>query len=204
MATPSLSDASGRRGEGVYAYEEDGVVVLSNVPSSGRRPAYEASTAPDGSLRITLKPSRKKARARAMPEEYRVILSEACRLHGVPFALAAAVMEAESGFDPGIVSRAGAIGLMQLMPATADEMGVENILDPRENIFGGVRYLALLGNAFGGVPELTVAAYNAGPSAVARADGVPAYPETKAYVARVMKLYESYKSLPEKTGRRGG
>lgn len=102
--------------------------------------------------------------------------------------LVAAVAWAESGFDPRAVSSVGALGLMQLMPATARGLGVDP-LDPAQNLAGGARYLAAQLTRFGGRLELALAAYNAGPAAVAKAGGIPQNGETPGFVARVMGLY---------------
>ena len=91
----------------------------------------------------------------------------------------------ESGFDAAAVSSAGAQGLMQLMPALADELGVEDPFDPRENIFGGARYLKALLLEHDGDETLALASYNAGPGAVAQHQGVPPYPETQQYVRTI-------------------
>ncbi|EAX48664.1 Lytic transglycosylase, catalytic [Thermosinus carboxydivorans Nor1] len=113
----------------------------------------------------------------------------AARRHGVDPQLALAIAQAESGLSPLAVSDAGAVGVMQLMPETANQLGVRNIYDPWDNIDGGVRYLKSMLNMFNGDVIKAVAAYNAGPAAVARYDGIPPYAETKGYVARVMSFY---------------
>ncbi|GAA1436037.1 hypothetical protein GCM10009641_33760 [Mycobacterium cookii] len=111
--------------------------------------------------------------------------------HGVEPALLAAVARQESGFDPGAVSPAGAQGLMQLMPGTARGLGVSDPFDPSQAVDGAARLLGDLLGRFGSV-ELALAAYNAGPGAVLRHDGIPPYPETRAYVASIMsELQES-------------
>jgi transglycosylase-like protein with SLT domain len=113
------------------------------------------------------------------------IIEEAAAAHGVSAHLVRAVVEGESGFDPWTVSRAGAQGLMQLMPATAALMGVNDRMDPRQNVFGGTRYLSQLLDRFDGDVALTLAAYNAGPTKVARYRGIPPYSETRTYVRRI-------------------
>jgi soluble lytic murein transglycosylase-like protein len=100
-----------------------------------------------------------------------------------------AVIRVESCFDVQAVSRVGARGLMQLMPATASELGVKNAFDAEQNIEGGVRYLRKMLERFDNDTEMAVAAYNAGPQAVARHRGVPPYEETQRYVKRVLAEY---------------
>jgi len=116
--------------------------------------------------------------------EYRPHIIAAAQRYGVPPALALAVVQQESGGHQSAVSNKGASGLMQLMPATARELGVDPA-DPLQNIDGGVRYLAQQLNRFGSVP-LALAAYNAGPGAVQQYRGIPPYAETQNYVKRIM------------------
>jgi len=105
---------------------------------------------------------------------------------GLPPALLKAVAQVESGLNPRAVSSAGAQGLMQLMPATASSLGVRNALDPAENIYAGARYLRSLLDRFHGDIRLALAAYNAGPGAVAKYGGVPPFKETQNYLQRVL------------------
>ena len=125
-----------------------------------------------------------------MPTYLSALMSDAGRAHGVDPRLLAAVALRESAFDPNVVSRTGACGIMQLMPATARFLGVANVFDARENVFGGALYLRSLLDTFGGDLDLTLAAYNAGPGAVQRHKGVPPYRETQAYVKYVRAAYE--------------
>ncbi|HWJ81101.1 MAG TPA: lytic transglycosylase domain-containing protein [Nocardioides sp.] len=115
------------------------------------------------------------------------LINSAAARTGVPGELIAAVMQQESGFDPKAVSGAGAQGLMQLMPGTADGLGVTNPFDPAQAIDGGSRLLKDLLDRFGKV-DLALAGYNAGPGAVLRYDGVPPYPETQNYVRSVLAI----------------
>jgi soluble lytic murein transglycosylase-like protein len=120
------------------------------------------------------------------------LIRENARRFGLDPALVKAVVAAESNFEVAAVSHAGAQGLMQLMPATAREMGVKAPFDPRENLMGGSRYLRDMLDRYDDV-KLALAAYNAGPTAVDRYDGVPPYPETTAYVNRVLRYFEDYR-----------
>lgn len=120
---------------------------------------------------------------------YDDLLEEAGRTHNVDPSLLRLVMTQESAGNSGAVSPKGARGLMQLMPATAREMGVTDINDPRQNIMGGARYLAQQLDKYGDI-ELALAAYNAGPGAVDRAGGVPNYPETQNYVRKIASRYQ--------------
>lgn len=112
----------------------------------------------------------------------------------LPKALVHAVITAESSYDPGAVSHAGAVGLMQLMPATAERYGVTDREDPVQNLRGGTRYLRDLLDMFDNNLELALAAYNAGENAVIRSGyRVPDYPETRAYVKKVLRYYRDYR-----------
>jgi len=121
------------------------------------------------------------------------LASEAARRHGLDPELVLAVVTVESGFRPEAVSPKGAQGLMQLMPATAQALGVQNALDPAANLDGGSRHLSELIALYNGDVTKALAAYNAGTGAVARHGGVPPYRETQEYVKKVMKRYRSGK-----------
>jgi len=114
--------------------------------------------------------------------------------------LVRAIIKVESSFDPLAISRKGARGLMQLMPATADRYAVANVFDPDANIRGGVRYLRDLQGMFPGQLSLALAAYNAGEKIVLRYNRVPPYPETRQYVARVLDLYGRSEAVADKSG----
>lgn len=122
-----------------------------------------------------------------VPARHRAVIAAAARAHGLPPVLLAALLRSESGFDPRAVSPAGARGIAQFMPATAAGMGLDDPFDPRQAIPAAARLLSGHLRSFGSVP-LALAAYNAGPGAVARHGGVPPYPETQAYVARILAL----------------
>jgi len=126
---------------------------------------------------------------RARRTEYEALVNEAARRHRIRADLLHAIIEVESAYDPSAVSPAGAVGLMQLMPATAARYGVADSTDPSQNIAGGAAYLRDLQAQFGGNLRLVLAAYNAGEDAVERFQRqVPPYAETRAYVRRVVEL----------------
>ena len=110
-------------------------------------------------------------------------------------ALVKAVIKVESDFNPKVVSNKGAQGLMQLMPATAHEMGVSDPFDPGQSIYGGTYYLRKMLNTFDSNLDYALAAYNAGPSAVQRYGGIPPYDETQNYVRRVKKYLDYYQTF---------
>jgi soluble lytic murein transglycosylase-like protein len=121
--------------------------------------------------------------------QYAELIDSISAEHGVDPKLVKAIIRAESNFDQYAVSRAGAQGLMQLMPGTAGRYAVSNAFDPAENIRGGIRYLRSLHDMFPGRLPLVLAAYNAGENAVMRRDGIPPFPETREYVRRVLQFY---------------
>ncbi|MFO0734946.1 MAG: lytic transglycosylase domain-containing protein [Labilithrix sp.] len=121
----------------------------------------------------------------------------AASLYQIPEQLVRAVIKVESDYDPRAISSAGARGLMQLMPETAERLGVKDISDPRENIYGGVRYLRVLANMFNGDLDFTIAAYNAGENAVISHGGIPPYAQTRDYVVKVTKFYRRYRTIPD-------
>jgi soluble lytic murein transglycosylase-like protein len=135
---------------------------------------------------------RSRARVPRERDYDRLIVKVAAR-YGVQPGLVKAVIAAESNFKPDAVSRVGAQGLMQLMPATAEALGVERPFGIIENMDGGVRYLRAMLDRYGDLTR-ALAAYNAGPSAVDRYRGVPPYRETQAYVKRVLEYYRGYRS----------
>ena len=132
-------------------------------------------------------------------EAYEEIIQEAAAEYDMDPALIRAVMQAESAFHPYAVSRAGAEGLMQLMPALADEMGVSDSFNPRDNIMGGARYLKRLLDYHNGNLDLALASYNAGPGNVARYGGVPPFRETRNYVKTIKAIYKRSKSSSKRS-----
>jgi soluble lytic murein transglycosylase-like protein len=159
--------------------------IRGTKPTAGQRPIVASAAAPMASV-----PS-----GGYSYERWDSYVREAAALYRVPVPLVRAVMRVESGFNPNVVSHVGAMGLMQLMPGTAKRMGVRNPFDPRENIFGGVRYLRILANMFHGDIVLTLAGYNAGEHAVTKYRGIPPYEETQRYVRNVLRNYQNFKSL---------
>jgi len=176
-----------------YRYVDDhGVVHLTDAPTDPRYHTFQMSSTGSGSGILVLmrqhRPLRDDGTSSATFD--RLILREA-RRHGVSPALVKAVVKAESNFHPDAISSHGAQGLMQLMPDTADSLGVSDPFRPEENVWGGTRYLREMLDRYGNVRH-ALAAYNAGPSAVDRFGGVPPYPETQEYVDRVLDYYRQY------------
>lgn len=126
------------------------------------------------------------------PETINELVASAAQAKGVPAGLVRAVLMTESSGDPSAISVAGAQGLMQLMPGTSAGCGIADPFDPSENVQCGTDYLHSLLRHYHNNVTLAVAAYNAGPGAVDRYHGVPPYPETRAYVVRVLNAYQSY------------
>jgi soluble lytic murein transglycosylase-like protein len=178
----------------VYSFvDADGVIHVTNVPQDARfKRIRMRSEAPGGLHRISLRGRSAPPLARRA-SQFDDHIRAAAEKYGLAPPLLKAVMAVESNFDPTAVSYKGATGLMQLMPATARDLYVADIRDPVQNIEGGARYLRQLQDLFGNDLEKVLAAYNAGPEAVRRSGGVvPPFPETQAYVRKVMALYESY------------
>lgn len=210
----SYSEASAARGD-------PAATPVAQAPADGDRVlrgAVYRVVRPDGSVEYTnLKPAGSQGRAVTMLFTY-IATCVACNLHstirwdsvalnlsayadaiqlasresGVDEAFLRAIIHAESAFNPRALSIKGAQGLMQLMPGTALDMGVRDAFDTAQNIRGGARYLGLLLRTFNGNEQLAAAAYNAGPGAVQRYNGVPPYDETRVYVERVGTLRRRY------------
>jgi len=163
----------------VYRDERGAIVITDDLANSPCRPTPAPTRfRPPGRLDITFRAAEVISLAHQLAER-----------HGVDHRLVESLVEMESRFDSEAISRAGAMGLMQLMPAVAREYGVADPFDPWDNLDAGIRYLRKLLVRYDGDLERTLAAYNAGPGAVDRYDGIPPYTETRDYVRRVLYRY---------------
>ncbi len=203
ISTPAASapaaapQSGGRRVSGrVYTYKRDGVTYASTTPPRGVA-ASSLRSIPfsyiEACFACGAKPGLNFGTLRLNTNAYQAEIAEASRIHGVDQAIVRAIIHAESAYNPNALSRVGAQGLMQLMPATARRFGVTNAFDARQNIQGGVQYLAWLLRRFNGDLTLAAAGYNAGEGAVDKYKGVPPYSETRRYVERVRTLADRYR-----------
>jgi soluble lytic murein transglycosylase-like protein len=175
VAVPSMLLAD------IYKYvDKDGVIHFSNVPAT------------EGKWILVIKEKRVHFNLGKNFEKYDPEIWKASQKYSVDYNLVKAVIKAESNFNPKAVSRAGARGLMQLMPQTANLLQVNDSFHPEENIDGGVRYLRYLLNLYNDNLQLALAAYNAGEKAVFKYRGIPPYQETQTYVQRVLRYYQEY------------
>jgi soluble lytic murein transglycosylase-like protein len=175
----------------LYTYvAPDGTVVLTDSPRHDGFELWWTDTVPGATLPNGVPMPRLDRIANLDAYDARFVASGAA--HGLPAELLKAVAVAESRMNPSAVSPAGAQGLMQIMPATQRALGLDDPFDAAKSIDAGARYLARQRAAFGGV-ELALAAYNAGPGAVRDHGGIPPYPETTTYVARVLGLYAHFR-----------
>ena len=169
--------------------DPSGVIHITN--SRGAAPPTPGKAGAKGKAVAAVAPQDKNLARFTRYDEW---IRQASALYQIPEPLVRAVIKVESDYDARAISTSGARGLMQLMPNTADRLQVRDIHDPRENIFGGVRLLRILANAFNGDLELTVAGYNAGEEAVLRFRGIPPYAQTRQYVAKVTGYYRRYRT----------
>ncbi len=183
----------------IYQYvDADGVIHFTTAKPGGAAKLYIKSTEKTAATpRPGVTPVAPQDRDPTRFTRYDEHIRQAAALYQIPEALIRAVIKVESDYDARAVSYAGARGLMQLMPETAAGLGVKDLHDPRENIFGGVRYLRVLANLFNGDLELTIAAYNAGDGAVIQYGGIPPYNETRNYVVQVTRYYRRYRAIPD-------
>jgi soluble lytic murein transglycosylase-like protein len=178
----------------IYSFVDDtGTTHFTNVPSDGRYRIFivAAAEATEAGERVT------PAFVIAGALRYEQIIASAASRTKVEPALLHAVIAVESGYNYKAVSRAGARGLMQLMPATARHYGVHDAFDPSQNIHAGARYLADLKRRYANNLNLVLAAYNAGEAAVDKRGSIPPFAETRRYVPRVMGIYNSLLHTPE-------
>ncbi len=179
----------------IYQYVDDaGVVHFSNVGvSTGKKLRKVQSGSVSRSAFAKSQPAAAPVETAPTPDtltpSYSDIIKAACNRHGVDPALVQALVKVESGFNPYALSRTGAMGLMQLMPQTAEDMNVTNTFNPHENIDGGVRYLRYLIDRYEGNLALALAAYNSGETAVKKWGTIPPFPETQNYVQKILGLY---------------
>ena len=196
LAMSALAAATGICRADIYRFvDKDGTVHFTNVPQDARYQLYIATQKePDpvtAAFNDASAPYPKTDRKKFDPH-----VIEAARVYQLEPALIHAVIAAESGYNPLARSPKGARGLMQLMPDTARRYGVDNPLDPRQNIHGGAAYLRDLLTLFGNDMNLAIAAYNAGEGAVMEhGHRIPPYRETIQYVPKVLSYYKRYKSM---------
>lgn len=195
---PSSAGASaGRRISGrVYSYRKNGILYVTSAAPRGDVGAVRSIpyTYIESCFACGERPKVNFGSVRLNTVAYSQEITNAARQHGVEEAFVRAIIHAESAYNPRAVSRVGAQGLMQLMPATARRFGVNDAFDAGQNINGGVQYLAWLLRRFNGDIGLAAAGYNAGEGAVDKYRGVPPYSETRHYVERVRQLADRYRT----------
>ncbi len=167
----------------IYRYiDENGVMHFTNAPTDSQN-----------EFKLFLKEKGKPAPSWYRREKYDDLITDASDRFGVSFPLLKAIIKAESDFDAQAVSKKGAMGLMQIMPQNFKLLGLKDPFDPTQNINAGARYFKQLYERFNGKLALSLAAYNAGPTAVDRYKTIPPYEETEEYVRRVLKYYYNYR-----------
>lgn len=168
----------------MYKYiDEDGNIYFTNVPTDYRWTEIKKN-----------KSSGQQSNAVTDRSKFDYHIKQAASKYGINPALVKAVVRQESDFDPEAVSVVGACGLMQLMPETAELMNVKNIFDPKDNIYGGSRYLSQMLEMFGGNVSYALAAFNSGPNNVKKHNGIPPFEQTQDFVVKVLKYYRQYRS----------
>jgi soluble lytic murein transglycosylase-like protein len=182
----------------LYSFVDDeGVIHLTNIPKGREYKPYRSEEAEafggQKPVVIVYKAGDERVAYPVDVSRFDGELKEAAQHYNLPFAFLKAIAKVESNFNPRAISDKNAKGLMQLIDATAADMNVSDPFDPKQNIFGGARYLRILANEFGGNMALTAAAYNAGPERVKRLGRVPDIRETQRYVRRVLMMYRHYK-----------
>jgi soluble lytic murein transglycosylase-like protein len=198
-ATPLVAGSPRHRGQKTYIYtylDAKGQLVINNLPPSymqGRGLRLQKVSVGMVKLAITKTEMAKVIRS----PEMLAMVDEIAAANGVDTYLARAIIQAESAFNYKARSHVGALGLMQLMPSTAERFGVLDPFDPRQNIMGGCKYLRWLTDYFNGNLSKVVAAYNAGEGAVTRYNGIPPFKETRAYVPKVLDLYQRKAVQPD-------
>lgn len=178
----------------IYRYErDDGTIYFTTQEQN--EDASEVYGTPEREERvINAPPNRPNPNPTRSADAFDDIIQEAANAYQMPFEFIKAVIRVESAFDPYAVSRVGAMGLMQLMPGTAESLNCEDAFDPRQNIMAGTQYLRIMANRYNGDINLVLAAYNAGSGTVSRFDGIP-YEATRRYIERVYQYYQEYLEL---------
>jgi soluble lytic murein transglycosylase-like protein len=195
LAAPFLAAGAAAHSRIYVFVDADGVKHYTDIPDSNRYRLLVLSPAD-----LTQSGEHYSAGMLARGAQYDSIIEKAALSASVEPNLLRAVIVVESGFNSRAVSKRGAVGLMQLMPATASRFGVSNPYDPQENIHAGARYLKFLMNRFGQDVRLALAAYNAGEDAVDRNGGqIPPFTETMAYVPKVLRIYRMLSDPPRAT-----
>ena len=168
----------------IYMYiDGDGIVHFTNAP-----------TRSEADYRLYIKEKKVFSSQVYSPKSFDSHIRKAAKKYDVSYPLVKAIIKAESDFNPRAVSKKGALGLMQLMPENIKAMKISDPFDPMENIYGGTRYFREMLDRFDGELPLSLAAYNAGPTAVERYNNsIPPYKETEAYVERVLKFYYAFR-----------
>ena len=184
---------------GIYTFVDDqGGLHISNIPDSEQYRRLEPASAPDGGdARIARdSPAGDGAADTGSRRPYGAVVAQVAGRYGIEAALLHAVISVESGYNARAVSKRGAAGLMQLMPATARRFGVSDVFDPADNVRAGAQYLTELLKLFDNDIRLALAAYNAGEAAVIKyGRRIPPYRETAAYVPRVVDFYRKFRLL---------